>query len=67
MDALGTLVSGGTKLAAVVNVETFEELELLTAPFDRTIVMLARGRSRIHPGDYAYICGDATTAEPIGA
>ncbi|MBI4278128.1 MAG: succinylglutamate desuccinylase/aspartoacylase family protein [Armatimonadetes bacterium] len=64
MESLGTEVEGGTRLGAVGDPQTFEEREVLEAPYGRTVIMLARGRSRVHPGDYGYICGNAGTAQP---
>lgn len=62
MEALGAEIGGGTRLARIVDSQTFDEREVLEAPYGRNLIMLARGRSRIHPGDYCYHCGDMETA-----
>ncbi|HRN29159.1 MAG TPA: succinylglutamate desuccinylase/aspartoacylase family protein [Terrimesophilobacter sp.] len=66
MDRLGKAVKGGTVLARVFNAQTFEELDVFTAPYDETIMIMMRGLlSRVNPGDYAYILGDFSSAEVI--
>lgn len=63
-EKLGKSVPGGTVLARVVSAQTFEELEVLSAPFDSTVLIMMRGvLSRVSPGDYAYILGDGSSAE----
>jgi predicted deacylase len=61
----GEELAGGEPLADIVSPYTFESLETMVAPFDRNVVVLCRNyRTRIHPGDYAFMMGDAdaTTA-----
>ncbi|MBW7915517.1 MAG: succinylglutamate desuccinylase/aspartoacylase family protein [Trueperaceae bacterium] len=66
MDKLGKAVKGGTVLARVFNAQTFEELDVFTAPYEDTIMIMMRGLlSRVNPGDYAYILGDLSSAEVI--
>ena len=66
MDRLGKSVKGGTVLARVFNAQTFEELDVFTAPYEETIMIMMRGLlSRVNPGDYAYILGDFSSAEVI--
>jgi len=56
-------IDGGEKLAEIVSPHTFETLETLTAPFERSVVVLTRNyATRIHPGDYAFMMGDGATA-----
>lgn len=62
---LGATVSGGTRLGVVKDPYTGELLEEYLAPFDETILIMLRGVfGRVYPGDYAFIFGDAATAQP---
>jgi len=57
-ETLGQTVPGGTVLARVVSPYTFEELEVLHAPYPTTGLLMVRDRmSKVQPGDYAYILG----------
>ena len=59
----GTWLDGGTALADVVSPYTFETLETMVAPFERSVVVLARNYiTRIHPGDYGFMMGNGATA-----
>jgi len=65
-DRLGKTVKGGTVLARVINAQTFEELDVFTAPYEETVMIMMRGLlSRVNPGDYAYILGDFASSEVI--
>jgi len=58
----GEELAGGEPLADIVSPYTFETLETMVAPFDRNIVVLCRNyRTRIHPGDYAFMMGDVAS------
>jgi uncharacterized protein len=58
----------GTLLGVTRNPQTFEVLEEFRAPFERTLLVLVRGAvSKVHAGDYAYMLGDAGTAEVLEA
>jgi len=58
-------VPGGSVLARVVSPYTFEELEVVTAPFDPTLLVLLREPvTKIDPGDYGFIVGNGATATP---
>jgi uncharacterized protein len=60
IDQLGETVPGGTLLGTVYNAQSFEELEVIRAPYDRTLMILARGAvTRVEAGDYAYMVADA--------
>jgi predicted deacylase len=60
MDALGSEVPAGTVLGRVISPYTFETLEELRAPFERSLVVLLRpALTRVNPGDYAYMLADA--------
>jgi hypothetical protein len=60
LDQLGQIIPGGTVLARILSPFTFEELEVLKAPFARNFVILARGAiARVNPGDFAYMCANA--------
>ena len=65
-DALGTNVPGGTVLGRVVAPDTFEELDVIRAPYPVTELMMVRSRiSKVHPGEYAYILGDGQSGQAI--
>ncbi|HEY7284881.1 MAG TPA: succinylglutamate desuccinylase/aspartoacylase family protein [Vicinamibacterales bacterium] len=58
-----TWIDGGEKLADIVSPRSFETLETLTAPFERSVVVLTRNyATRINPGDYAFMMGNGATA-----
>jgi hypothetical protein len=60
LEALGTEVQAGTLLGSVVSPFTFETLDELRAPFERSLVLLLRPvLTRVNPGDYAFMLGDA--------
>jgi predicted deacylase len=68
LEVLGQQVPGGTLLGQVVSASTFEVLDELIAPYPRTEVMQVRNRiSRVEPGDYAYLVGDADSGHPLPA
>jgi predicted deacylase len=57
---LGTTVPQGTVLGRLFSPYTFEELEVFTAPFARTMLILLRGAvTHVQIGDYAYMLGEA--------
>jgi len=41
-EAVGTIVSGGTEMGKILDLHTLAELQVFTAPFDRTAMMLLR-------------------------
>jgi len=60
-EQMGTTVPEGTVLGHVVSAYTFEDLEVIRAPFPDTALMFVRGRfSKVEPGDYGYIVGKDT-------
>lgn len=64
-DRLGDEVPGGTVLGRVLNPHTFEELEVLTAPFEQNIMVLTRAEyTNVSPGDYGFMIANAATATP---
>jgi predicted deacylase len=67
-DRLGTEVPKGTLLGTIRDAQTFEVLEEIHAPFERTHLVLVRSViSKVHPGDYAYMLGDLGTADILPA
>jgi uncharacterized protein len=57
------VITGHKVLARVYNPMTFQELEVISAPFEKNILVLHRGTvTRVHPGDYAYMIGNLETA-----
>ncbi|HEY0638575.1 MAG TPA: succinylglutamate desuccinylase/aspartoacylase family protein [Pseudonocardiaceae bacterium] len=62
IEALSTVVEGGTVLSRVVDPHTFETLQTIRAPYERSAILQMRpGFGQVNPGDYCYIIGDATT------
>lgn len=67
-ERLGEAVPKGTLLGVTRNAQTFEVLEEFRAPFESTHLVLVRGAlSKVHPGDYAYMLGDLSSAETLPA
>jgi predicted deacylase len=61
--APGEELSADTALADIVSPYTFETLETMIAPFERNVVVLCRNyTTRIHPGDYGFMIGNAASA-----
>jgi predicted deacylase len=62
--ALGTEVQGGTVLGRIYSPYTFELLETITAPFERSVLVLLRDNlAPISPGSYMYMIGNGESAE----
>src|SRR5690606_5995918 len=60
----GRVLAGGTPLGRVVCPYTFEELEVLRAPFERSVTVLTHMTvDKVQPGDYGYMIGNLATAE----
>jgi predicted deacylase len=60
LDRLGGVVVRGELLGRVVSAATYEVLEELRAPFERGYLVLLRASlSRVNPGDFAYMVGNA--------
>lgn len=63
-ERLGKVVSKGTLVGEVRDPNTYELLEEYRAPYDETILIMIRGLfGRVFAGDYAFIFGDAATAQ----
>jgi hypothetical protein len=63
LEALCSVIKGGTVLGRIVAADSFEELETLRAPYEESLpIMVRHVMSRVNPGDYSYIIGDAKTA-----
>lgn len=66
IEALSAIVPGGTVLSRVVDPHTFEVLQTIVAPYEKSATFQTRPAfGQVNPGDYAYIIGDATTAIEI--
>lgn len=64
-DRLGEILPAGTVLGRVVDPATFDELEVLTAPYDPTYLILSRTPvTQVSPGDYGFMVADGATAKP---
>ena len=65
-ELLNESVPKGTPIAEVRNPRTLEVIETIYAPCEETVFLMTRGlMTKVHPGDYAYILGDLTTAEHV--
>ncbi|MDQ0189046.1 succinylglutamate desuccinylase/aspartoacylase family protein [Alicyclobacillus cycloheptanicus] len=63
-DAVGCVLEGQQPLATIYNPQTFEELEVIRAPFAHNLVILMRGEvGKVSPGDYGFMIGNLDTAE----
>ncbi|MFJ7728534.1 succinylglutamate desuccinylase/aspartoacylase family protein [Neobacillus sp. NPDC097160] len=63
-NSVGTVIEGNQVLARTYNPRTFEELEVIRAPFQRNLVILTRGLfNKVSPGDYGFMLGNLDTAE----
>jgi uncharacterized protein len=66
-DRLGEILPAGTVLGRVVDPYTFDELQVLTAPYDPTYLILSRCPvTPVSPGDYGFMVADGATAKPAG-
>ena len=62
---LGNVVPRGTLLARVVSPYTLETLEEMRTTLDQSLMILAHLRAnKVDAGDYGYMLGDMSTAEP---
>ncbi|MFI0424697.1 succinylglutamate desuccinylase/aspartoacylase family protein [Spongiactinospora sp. 9N601] len=65
VDRIGERVAKGTVLARIVHPATSEELEVLTAPYEPSILVLGReSLTNVAPGDYGLMVADGSTATP---
>jgi predicted deacylase len=63
---LGESVTAGYELGSIIDPATFEVLETIRAPFDENILVLVREPfTKVDPGDFAFIVGNATTARVV--
>lgn len=68
LDLLGKSVPGGTVLGRVISPATFDELEVITAPYPKTELMMVRSRmGKVEVGEYAYILGDGDSGYAVAA
>jgi predicted deacylase len=65
---LGIEVPGGTVLGEIYSPYTFELLETIKAPFERSLLVLLRDNlAPINPGSYMYMIGNAETGDVLPA
>ncbi|TDC09342.1 succinate dehydrogenase [Nonomuraea longispora] len=65
---LGERVPKGTALATIVSPYTSEELEVIRAPYEPSILVLGREHlTNVAPGDYGFMVADGATAKPADA
>lgn len=65
LETQGEVVPQGTTLARIISPYTFEEFERVRAPYEETLLIMVRARSRIIPGEDCYQFGDLKTANWI--
>jgi uncharacterized protein len=66
-DRLGEILPAGTVLGRIVDPYSFEELQVLSAPYDPTYLVLSRCPvTQVSPGDYGFMVADGATAKPAG-
>lgn len=64
-DRIGEILPAGTVLGRIVDPYTFEELQVLSAPYDPTYLVLSRSPvTQVSPGDYGFMVADGATAKP---
>ena len=62
LEELGEVVSGTHELGRILHTQTFQELEVLVTPFEKSVFILVRaGFSPVGSGDIAYILGNASS------
>ncbi|MDC3413792.1 M14 family metallopeptidase [Aquibacillus sp. 3ASR75-11] len=62
--AVGTVIEGNQVLSRTYNPRTFEEVEVIKAPFEKNLVILMRGSfQKVNPGDYGFMLGNMDTRE----
>lgn len=65
VDRIGERIPEGTVLGRVLSPYTFEELEVITAPYEPSILVLGReSMTNVAPGDYGFMVADGATAKP---
>lgn len=63
---LNVPLAKGTLLGSVVDPYSLQVTEEIFAPYEQSIIFQMRALlSAVQPGDYAYIIGDGTSAEPM--
>lgn len=63
-DKLNAVLPKDTVLARVLDPGSLEEIDIITAPYDETVVLALRHEvTRVHPGSYAYILANRSNAE----
>lgn len=65
VDRIGERIPKGTVIGRVVSPYTFEELQVITAPYEPSILVLGReSLTNVAPGDYGFMVADGATAKP---
>jgi len=67
-ERLNDVVPFGTVLGRVLDAGRLEEIEVITAPYEETVILQMRhALSRVQPGSYAFILADRSTADRLDA
>jgi hypothetical protein len=65
-EAVGSITPGGTVFARIIDPHTFEELQVMQAPYERSAFLMMRNvTSRVCGGDYAAIVADYDSGAPM--
>jgi predicted deacylase len=68
IEILSELVDGGELLGTIVDPHSYEVLQEIRAPYEKSAILMSRpGLSRVNPGDYGYIIARGDTGEWIDA
>jgi predicted deacylase len=66
VECLGEAVPRGSVLGRILSPYTFEELEVVVAPFEPSLMVLTRERfTKVDPGDYGFMVADGATVERL--
>jgi uncharacterized protein len=64
-DRLGEILPAGTVLGRVVDPYSLAEVQVISAPYDPTYLVLSRSPvTQVSPGDYGFMVADGATAKP---
>jgi uncharacterized protein len=65
-EQLGSWVPKGTQLGEIISPYSFEVLEVISAPYDESILILGReSLTKVDPGDFGFMVADSTTANEV--
>lgn len=66
VDAVASITAGGTTFGRIIDPHVFEDLDELTVPYSRSVLLMMRtAMGRVGPGDYAGIVADYDSGAPM--